>query len=189
MWAGAEQNFTNTVFDDEAATSITTGSAPFTGTFRPEGSLAVLDGKLANGTWTLEVSDVVFGDAGTLNSWQLSIGNSEPSVVSSANGNAALDLPVGSNTVRLTPLAGWKFTSPATGIRTVTAAGAPLFDQRFGVAEAIAPTVTGIAMNPGGTQRSRITSLAVTFSERVTSAVRLPRRRSRSSGPEAVRWR
>ena len=30
-------NYVNTVLDDEAATSITTGSAPFTGSYRPEG--------------------------------------------------------------------------------------------------------------------------------------------------------
>ena len=29
-------NFTNTVFDDEAATAISAGAAPFTGSFRPE---------------------------------------------------------------------------------------------------------------------------------------------------------
>lgn len=32
-------NYTNTVFDDEAASLITAGTAPFSGSFRPEGSL------------------------------------------------------------------------------------------------------------------------------------------------------
>ena len=64
-------NFTNTVFDDSAATAITSGTAPFTGSFRPEGSLATLNGKSGNGTWVLEVSDDASQDTGTLNSWSL----------------------------------------------------------------------------------------------------------------------
>jgi subtilisin-like proprotein convertase family protein len=67
------QNLRNTVFDDEAVTSITTASAPFTGTFRPLQSLSAFDGKLAAGTWTLEVRDTVKKQTGTLNSWSLGI--------------------------------------------------------------------------------------------------------------------
>jgi subtilisin-like proprotein convertase family protein len=67
------QNLHNTVFDDEAATSITTAAAPFTGTFRPLQSLSAFDGKLAAGTWTLEVRDTVKKQTGTLNSWSLGI--------------------------------------------------------------------------------------------------------------------
>jgi uncharacterized repeat protein (TIGR01451 family) len=65
------ENFVDTIFDDEAATSITTGSAPFTGSYQPEGSLATLDGQPANGTWTLEVTDDAGVDQGTLNGWNL----------------------------------------------------------------------------------------------------------------------
>ena len=64
-------NFVDTVFDDEAATLITAGTAPFTGSFIPEGSLATLDGKNATGTWTLEVTDDAGGDTGTLNGWSI----------------------------------------------------------------------------------------------------------------------
>ena len=68
---GSGNNFTNTRLDDEAATSITNGSAPFTGSFQPEGSLATLDGKAANGNWTLRIRDDGGGDTGTLNGWSL----------------------------------------------------------------------------------------------------------------------
>ncbi len=68
---GTGENFTNTRLDDEAATSIADGSAPFTGSFRPEGSLATLDGKTANGTWTLRIYDDAGSDTGTLNAWSL----------------------------------------------------------------------------------------------------------------------
>jgi len=68
---GSGDNFTNTVFDDSAATAIGSGTAPFTGTYRPVGSLAQLNGTDAGGTWTLRVSDQVGGDAGSLTSWSL----------------------------------------------------------------------------------------------------------------------
>src|SRR6185295_9682834 len=45
---GTGDNFTNTVFDDAAATSIANGAAPFTGTFKPEQPLSVLNGHLTN---------------------------------------------------------------------------------------------------------------------------------------------
>jgi subtilisin-like proprotein convertase family protein len=70
---GAGQNYTGTIFDDEAGTSITTGTAPFTGRFRPQQPLSALDGILANGTWTLEIQDLFAGDVGTLGSWSLTL--------------------------------------------------------------------------------------------------------------------
>jgi len=66
-----------TVFDDAAATSITAGSPPYVGTFRPEGSLASLIGKSGpnvNGNWRLQIEDDVFGGGtGTLRCWVLEI--------------------------------------------------------------------------------------------------------------------
>ena len=67
-------NFTSTTLDDDAATSITSGTVPFTGTFRPEGSLAVLNGINPAGTWTVEITDDAAQDTGTLNSWSLQLG-------------------------------------------------------------------------------------------------------------------
>lgn len=67
---GSSDNFTNTVFDDTAATSITYGYAPFTGTYRPEEALSNLNGGAPNGTWQLRVADEYSGwGAGTLDSW------------------------------------------------------------------------------------------------------------------------
>ena len=65
------ENFTATRLDDEAATPITSGTAPFTGSYIPEGSLGTLDGKTANGTWTLRIYDDSNLDTGTLNGWSL----------------------------------------------------------------------------------------------------------------------
>ncbi len=64
-------NFEDTVLDDEASVSITEGSAPFTGSYRPEGSLAELSGRNISGTWTLEITDDSQRFTGTLNSWSL----------------------------------------------------------------------------------------------------------------------
>ncbi|MEO0539114.1 MAG: filamentous hemagglutinin N-terminal domain-containing protein, partial [Cyanobacteria bacterium P01_A01_bin.123] len=65
---GSGDNFQDTVLDDEALTSITSGSAPFVGSFQPGegGQLAVFDGGDATGTWNLAVVDNAGGDSGTL---------------------------------------------------------------------------------------------------------------------------
>lgn len=66
---GSGDNYTDTLFDDEASTSITSGSPPFTGSFSPEQALSAFDGESSFGTWTLTVVDGAFGDGGALNSW------------------------------------------------------------------------------------------------------------------------
>ena len=70
---GSGDNFTGTLFDDEAATAISAGKAPFTGSFRPETALSVFDGKNAKGTWTLSVTDKASLDVGYLSYWGLNI--------------------------------------------------------------------------------------------------------------------
>lgn len=70
---GSGDNYTNTVFDDEAATAIGSGSPPFTGSFRPDQSLSVFDDQPMNGTWQLTVVDKATGDSGTLQQFQLDI--------------------------------------------------------------------------------------------------------------------
>src|SRR5205807_1803531 len=69
---GTGANFTNTIFDKNAASAIGTGTAPFTGSFRPTpGSLAALNGKNFLGDWKLVITDNAAGVAGTLNGWSL----------------------------------------------------------------------------------------------------------------------
>jgi len=63
-------DFTNTVFNDEAATAIGSGAPPYSGSFRPQSDqLSRFDGGPKNGTWTLRLYDLAGPDAGTLNSW------------------------------------------------------------------------------------------------------------------------
>lgn len=70
---GDGQNYSGTVFDDSAPTPISAGSAPFTGSFRPETPLADLIGLSAAGEWTLEIADVKELDSGVLVEWGLDI--------------------------------------------------------------------------------------------------------------------
>ena len=80
-------NFTNTIFTDQALTSVMAGTAPFTGQYRPSGNTTgcLLTGTVLgtfagigggnivpDGTWTLKVFDNAGGDIGTLNNWSIS---------------------------------------------------------------------------------------------------------------------
>jgi len=60
----AGDNFTCTVFDDEATTTIALGAAPFTGSFIPDQALSAYDGQNAVGNWVLCVLDRAGGDVG-----------------------------------------------------------------------------------------------------------------------------
>jgi subtilisin family serine protease/subtilisin-like proprotein convertase family protein len=88
---GSGNNFANTTLDDEAGMPITAGSAPFNGTYRPEGSLSAFDGNPSGGTWTLSVADDKKGQKGTLTQWSITIFYEE----TAAGGTAALRRPSG----------------------------------------------------------------------------------------------
>lgn len=80
---GGGAHFTDTIFDDEASTPITAGSAPYTGRFKPQGSLATFDSLTnAAGVWTLEVRDTSFPPnnvlPGRLVSWDIAITTTSP---------------------------------------------------------------------------------------------------------------
>lgn len=68
---GSGDDYTSTVFRDDATEAITAGSAPFTGTYLPEQALTTFNGIDANGDWILRVCDDASGDTGTLNSWSI----------------------------------------------------------------------------------------------------------------------
>lgn len=68
-----QEDFIDTTLDDDASSDIADASAPFTGTFRPEGSLADFNGLMSGGDWTIEITDDVGGDGGTLLDWSIQI--------------------------------------------------------------------------------------------------------------------
>ncbi len=122
---GSGENFTGTTLDDEASTSISSGSAPFTGSYQPAGNLSDFDGLDAAGTWTLQITDTYPGsDDGTLNSWSLELdvtGVSEPSAVTDANGDYTFtNLAAGTYIVAEIQQSGWTQTYPATSSSSST---------------------------------------------------------------------
>ncbi len=75
-------NYTNTCFRSDAANSIISGGAPFTGTFKPQTSLGkVNNGQNGNGTWNLRIHDLYPGaDTGELLDFSLFFGNNPASI-------------------------------------------------------------------------------------------------------------
>ncbi|MFM7078773.1 MAG: proprotein convertase P-domain-containing protein, partial [Bacteroidota bacterium] len=77
---GSGDNFVNTVFSMSATTSISTGAAPFTGNFVPDGNISTYTGNV-NGTWQLRVVDAAGSDIGNITSWTLSLNNVVPATL------------------------------------------------------------------------------------------------------------
>ncbi|MGB0304877.1 MAG: proprotein convertase P-domain-containing protein, partial [Flavobacteriaceae bacterium] len=73
---GSGDNYTNTVFVDGGA-PISSGSAPFTGSFEPEGGTFAdtFVGEEVNGTWSLAICDDFSFDLGAVNSWSITFYN------------------------------------------------------------------------------------------------------------------
>jgi subtilisin-like proprotein convertase family protein len=108
---GFHDNFHGTTLDDEASTPITSANAPFSGTFRPEGSLSDFDGEDPVGVWTLEIKDAAAADDGILNSWSLKITGREMSTVTDGSGNYSFDeLPAGIYSIHEVLRSGWAQT-------------------------------------------------------------------------------
>jgi subtilisin-like proprotein convertase family protein len=69
----ADCNGALTVFDGAAPTFIQTGSPPFNGAYRPQGSLGLFTGSQSRGTWRLFAYDSRAGTDGNINCWALGI--------------------------------------------------------------------------------------------------------------------
>jgi len=75
---GGGDNYANTTFDDAALISVDCAlCAPFSGSYRPEGSLAAFADTSALGLWRLEVWDDTIGFSGTLHQWSLKFETAE----------------------------------------------------------------------------------------------------------------
>lgn len=76
---GSDDNFTNTCFSQSAATSIVSGSAPFTGVFKPMNTIGnANNGQNGNGAWKLRIVDTYAADAGNLINWNITFGPGAP---------------------------------------------------------------------------------------------------------------
>lgn len=74
---GDGDNYTNTCFNNSATNYIYEVGAPFTGTFKPQGSMSyVNNGQNPNGTWQLHILDAYpFADTGEVLDWSITFGN------------------------------------------------------------------------------------------------------------------
>jgi subtilisin-like proprotein convertase family protein len=63
---GFDDDFVGTVFSDSAASAISSGSNPFTGSWRPEQPLSTFLTEPVNGDWQLEIVDSFSVESGTL---------------------------------------------------------------------------------------------------------------------------
>jgi subtilisin-like proprotein convertase family protein len=119
---GTAANFTGTTFSGSAATSIASGTAPFSGTFTPSpGELYEFNNKSANGTWKLEIVDSARSDSASLTGWSLAVTTGEISTTTDAQGEFVFNsVPIGTYNLREVPPAGEvQIPSPSTDVLTV----------------------------------------------------------------------
>src|SRR4029078_4751787 len=70
---GSGDNFIGTNLNDSASIPISGGTAPFTGTYRPDKPLSKFNTQNPNGMWILRVSADAGGESGFLRAWCLEI--------------------------------------------------------------------------------------------------------------------
>jgi subtilisin-like proprotein convertase family protein len=106
-WGGNGSNFISTILDDAAPQSIGAGTAPYSGSYRPDASLSQLYNMSAAGPWKLNVWDVT-RRSGTLLGWSITFTptSNGPSVtkVSSVDlASPAASLSAGASTASAKP--------------------------------------------------------------------------------------
>jgi len=79
---GGGDNYTGTCFDMTAATNIVAGTAPYTGSYVPEGAggFSTFNGENGNGDWQLWVVDGAGADIGTIDGWSITFIPFSPSI-------------------------------------------------------------------------------------------------------------
>lgn len=92
---GSGANYINTIFNDSAANPISSGTAPFTGSFRPENPLSVFNGQNMAGDWIFRINDNQLSDTGRVISYCLTIYHNN--IVGIANNNTALGYSLAQN--------------------------------------------------------------------------------------------
>lgn len=74
---GSQDNFLNTMMDDQRPVNLATGTAPFTGSYNirhanvGNNPLSVFNGETASGTWKVSIRDWAGSDTGKLHDWSL----------------------------------------------------------------------------------------------------------------------
>lgn len=78
-----DEDYFDTVFDDEALVKVEDAKAPFNGKFKPKNGnlLSSFDGIDAYGQWKLRIEDLWKGDSGKLNKFEIRITVPEPATI------------------------------------------------------------------------------------------------------------
>ena len=112
-------NLVDTVFDEDAAQSISDGAAPYTGSWRTRdwqstNDLSRFNGTDPNGAWTLIVSNCSYEYTGDLENWSLEFTTiAEPFKTTGAGGAYKFQrLMAGEYNVRVLPQENWLATAP-----------------------------------------------------------------------------
>lgn len=102
---GGDDDMQGTCLDQNAASTIASGTAPFTGTYQPMGQMGIVNNNQnPNGIWYLRITDSYGADEGVLTSWSITFGNNPatyfaftssklPIVVINTNGQGIPDEP------------------------------------------------------------------------------------------------
>jgi subtilisin-like proprotein convertase family protein len=120
---GTDDNYTDTVFDDDAATSIVGATAPFTGTFRPEESFASLFPGDINGQWALMIQDSGGTGGGSLGEAALTIIYNAPATAIALNDRLGW-IAENSSTATRTKVADIDIADDGEGTNALTLIGA-----------------------------------------------------------------
>ncbi len=70
---GSGDNFIGTILDDGALVIVSSGTAPFTGTFKPAKPLSQFVNSNPAGSWILRIYDRSTGNTGTLKAWGITL--------------------------------------------------------------------------------------------------------------------
>ncbi|MEO6902386.1 MAG: PKD-like domain-containing protein [Bacteroidia bacterium] len=150
---GTGDNYSNTCFSTSGP-SITTGTAPFTGSFTPEQALSLISASMANGTWSLIVKDDSPTDVGLLTGWSLNFQNDityswSPSTgLSTTTGAVVTATPTSTTTYTVTAAdkggCSGTATSTVTVVTTPAAPGVTSPVKYCTGATAVALTATGV---------------------------------------------
>ncbi len=130
---GSGDDFQMTRLDDSAPQSITSATAPFAGTYRPESALSLLRGEDPNGVWRLSVfDDTANGTSGFLNTVLINLGTGELDAESTTSGYQITGLPPGPHFLREEHQADWLQTTPLGGAHVVVLHGQTVSNLDFG---------------------------------------------------------
>ncbi len=116
-------NFNNTAFSDAAPQALTSGTAPYTGLFKPAQPLAAFANGVVDGTWTLTITDAGnAGLAGSLATWSLNITTQPNAQVTTGNPTPAPAVirDAAPATSQTASTIGISFVPPADVAQTVT---------------------------------------------------------------------